>query len=246
MEISNNKQMQILANARVIHPDKRRKFSTYELTFDPPKIHRFIDSNGDKSKELRDGMGKYVIAYKNNNHREVELFALLTSEEPVDFMEWEKHAHLPPEKQLSVEDQLRILRIMGNVQSNFEHDQLLDKYKEEIGPDACGFEFIGGGLISVFTQRKLIQLSRGSTSTGAVPWTIIGDSFEHDKHFREYKIQIVLGEEDRDIGFPVNHREEEWYRELRIPVILAPKKQLELTTDITNGQTNKKKEFLKV
>lgn len=209
--------MQILADSRILAPGGRRKFTAYELKFDPPQIHRYLDHTPDLSPEIREGSGKYVIGYKNRDHREVELFALLTCATAIDFNQLDALGECPPE------EQLRLMKLVGQVQSDFEHNAILAKYRKEIMREAGEFRFVGGGLISVDPEKKLIQLNRGSASTGFVPWSIIAESFEHDKTYVEYTLQIILGGEERDTGRAVNRREEGWYREMGIPVILLPK-----------------------
>lgn len=218
--------MRILANSRVLDPDKRKKFTAYDLMFDPPQIHRYLDHQLDKSPDLKEGSGKYVIGYKNRNHREVELFALLTSTTVIDFMELENQGRLPPEKQPGEEEQIKLLRVMKEVQADFHHDELIARYRKAEYPDAKEFRFIGGGLISVSVGNRRIQLTRGSTSTGFVPWSIIAESFEHDKAYQKFTVQIVLGDDERDIGMAINRREESWYREIGAPLILPKRKKI--------------------
>jgi hypothetical protein len=215
--------MRVLANSRILHPERRKKFTAYELMFDPPQIHRYSDHRLDESTEIKEGSGKYVIGYRNRNHREVELFALLTSATVIDFMKLENQGKLPPERQPAEEEQIKVLGVMREIQSDFHHDELIAKYRAVLHREECDFRFIGGGLISVSLESKKIQLTRGSTSTGFVPWSILAESFEHDRKYHEFTVQIVLGEDDRDIGMAINRREVAWYREIGVPVIL-PKK----------------------
>lgn len=214
---------QITSGPRVLTPQKRN-FIAYELLFDPPQIHRYINHQPDQTDGPKEGSGKYVLGYKNNNHQELELFALLTCPSAIDFEKLEKMGTLPPDKQPPVEEQLKILSLMGEIQADFEHNEILAKYRREILPDAKEFRFIGGGLISIDLGEKLIQITRGSASTGFVPWSILADSFKDAPTYAEFVVKIILGDDERDIGRAINRREESWYREIGAPVILPKRK----------------------